>query len=368
MIPFCLEDFFDEYEHCSEFFNLASSDAAPWNIGYLKGKGISFSEDASFVLRYPDVKVHLLPALLRFCQPPAGMGLLPTSGAAEAIALIMHEFSDRSVRENRPIGIPAPAYGAFSGLAALLRLPTETYTYCPSQGWAPDFDKVFDLCKRCGALVVINPHNPTGRLMPADVLRRVAQELASRDAILIVDEVFRVSSKSCSAIDLGPNVVLIGSLSKTYGLPGLRLGWVSANEGRLKRLRTVQQNLTLALNAITVAFGAAILDQPEHFSRANLIRDNRRILIDWANAQSGFVSISPPQGGTTVCLTINAAHDEAELFRRFLQHRVLLAPGSRCFEFGRDIRWFRLGYGAESDTFRRGLECITAVITTLAGS
>ena len=65
-----------------------------------------------------------------------------------------------------------------------------------------------------------------------------------------------------SALNLGRQVVVLGSLSKTYGLPGLRLGWIAANKDWLQQLRTVQQYLTLTLNAATVALGAAVLGDP----------------------------------------------------------------------------------------------------------
>lgn len=359
MIPFKLEDFFDRYEHCPGLINLASSDALPWSAAYLREQGIAVAE-TSFSLAYPDVNGRLLPKLKRFCGPPAGVALLPTSGAAEAIALLMHEHAQTQGRKR--IGIPSPAYGAFSGLAELLGIPAETYGYEPGRGWAPDPDKILDLSKRCTALVVTNPHNPTGHVVSLEFLKQVAGELAAHDGILIVDEVFRVRGETRSTMGLGPNVVVIGSLSKTYGLPGLRLGWIAADEERLKRFRTVQQYLTLTLSAMTVELGAAILQRPKQFSRANLIRENRKILVAWAKSHPAVVSISEPKGGTTVALTLKTATAEKELFDKFLENGVLMAPGSQCFQSYKGVRWFRLGYGTETDKLREGLERISAVI------
>jgi aspartate/methionine/tyrosine aminotransferase len=367
MIPFRLEDFFDEHEHRPELINLASSDALPWSVASLRALGI-LAGDEPLTLAYPNVQERLLPHLMRHCNPPAGIELLPTSGAAEAIALVMHEHADRHKGEDKGcIGIPSPSYGAFHGLAELLGIPSKTYAYHPSRGWAPDFDEMLGLSRQCAALVVTNPHNPTGQVIPADVLGQMAESLAARDGTLIVDEVFRVPGETESAIGFGRHVVVIGSLSKTYGLPGLRLGWVAADQERLKRLRTVQQYLTLTLSAMTVALGAAILQQVEKFSRAALIRDNRRILTDWAAAHDSIVSISAPAGGTTTCLAVDTAVAELELFKRFEKNGVLLVPGSQCFAVSPGIRWFRLGYGTESDRLRDGLERISATLRTLAG-
>src|SRR5260221_3086263 len=265
MIPFKLKDFFDKYEHRKGLINLASSDALPWSSADLREQGIDLAE-ASFSLRYPDVTGSLLPALKQFCASPAGVELLPTSGAAEAIALVMHEHSQNQKRGSKgSIGIPSPAYGAFNGLAELLGIPTKAYSYAPVRGWAPDLNCIQSLSKECAALVVTNPHNPTGHALPLDFLKQIGGELAAHGGTLIVDEVFRVRGETPSAISLGPHVVVIGSLSKTYGLPGLRLGWVAANKKRLRRLRTLQQYLTLGLSTMAVVVGSAVLQSPETF-------------------------------------------------------------------------------------------------------
>jgi aspartate/methionine/tyrosine aminotransferase len=181
--------------------------------------------------------------------------------------------------------------------------------------------------------------------MQRAVLEEAARELESHGGTLIVDEVFRVPSETVSAMTLEPQVVTIGSLSKTYGLPGLRLGWIAANRERLARLRTVQQYLTLSLSAMTVALGAAVLKKAAQFSRAELLRVNRPILRRWADGHQDAISMSQPAGGTTVCLAINTVVDEMTLFDKFLKNGVLVAPGTHCFEFTHETPWFRLGYG-----------------------
>jgi aspartate/methionine/tyrosine aminotransferase len=293
--------------------------------------------------------------------------VLPTSGAAEAIALVMHELSHSGVARNGGfIAIPSPSYGAFAGLASLLQLPTRTYAYRPDRGWAPDLDEILGLSRQCAALIVNNPHNPTGQILPDDFLGTIAAELAGRGAVLIVDEVFRIPGETESAIGLGSHVVTIGSLSKIYGLPGLRLGWVTANRKRLADLRTLQQYLTLSHNAFTTALGSAVLADLEKFNRADLIRGNRQHLTGWAATSKPLLSISAPHGGTTVCLTVNSNTPADALFERFLKAGVLLAPGNRCFGFAPDINWFRLGYGTGADELNRGLARVEDVLSRAA--
>jgi aspartate/methionine/tyrosine aminotransferase len=366
LIPFDLEDFFDQYEHSQGVLNLASSDAQPWTTAELQRNGLTIPPPALETLKYPNLK-PLSDRLKAFCAPPNGMKILPTAGAAEAIALVLHELAaSRNSRKDGPIGIPSPAYGAFAGIAALLDLLSETYAYNPNRDWEPDLEELETLADRCAALVVINPHNPTGHVLPSDFLARLAARACAKKCTLIIDEVFRVPGETPSALALSSDLVVIGSLSKTYGLPGLRLGWIAAAEDRLQRFRTVQQYLSLSLSAVTAAIGADVLADPARFSRAGLIRTNRSILQNWRDQNRETISISSPQGGTTVCLTIHRQQDEMSLFHRFFDCGVMLAPGRKCFGVPAHRPWFRLGYAIEPEALREGLNKIIAIIATIA--
>jgi hypothetical protein len=115
MIPFALEDFFDHYEHKPGLINLASSDALPWSAASLGSQGVAARDVVPDTLAYPDVKTSLCSGLNRLLNPPDGIKVLPTSGAAEAIALVMHEHADRfRTNGNGRMAIPAPTYGAFA--------------------------------------------------------------------------------------------------------------------------------------------------------------------------------------------------------------------------------------------------------------
>ncbi len=363
MKRFELEDFFDKYEHVHEhvpgLINLASSDALPWNTTDI-ARDVLDAAVADLTLKYPNVNRSLLPGLEGLCRLPPEAAVLPTSGAAEAIALVMHELA--SLGKGGLVAIPVPGYGAFLGLSSLLGLEAKTYEYHPGRNWAPDLDELLELSRRCPALIINNPHNPSGHVLPDEFLRTIAQEMGARGATLIVDEVFRTDGETCSAVELGSDVVTIGSLSKVYGLPGLRLGWIIANKELVGRLRTLQQYFTLTLNSFTVSLGSAVLKDLKRFSRTDLIRKNRKILIGWAEAYKETLSISSPLGGTTVCLTVNSPTPADVLFERFLEAKVLLAPGERCFEFGEDLNWYRLGYGTSPDDLHLGLSRVSEVL------
>jgi aspartate/methionine/tyrosine aminotransferase len=358
MLRFRLEDFFDEYEHRPNLINLASSDALPWDASILD---FGIAEIARSSLGYPDPK-RLLRPLENALAPPPGVGLMPTSGAAEAIALAMHEVAASCSEGDCVVALPSPSYGAFRGLASLLGLKVKQYDYRPSAGWRPDVDEMCNLAKECSAFVVNNPHNPTGYVIPNRDLEHLSKILSSRGAVLIVDEVFRFPDETQSAIGLDHNVVVLGSLSKTHGLPGLRLGWIVTHGERLSRYRTLQQYLSLTLNSFSVNVGCSVLNNLAKFDRANLVRFNRKIVTDWAERLQERISISAPLGGTTICLAADGRLSEEMLFEASLAAGVLIAPGNRCFEAGVAQTWFRLGYGAETKSLELGLLRLGAVI------
>jgi aspartate/methionine/tyrosine aminotransferase len=360
MLRFDLEDFFDDYEHRPNLLNLASSDALPWPSASALDPDV-LADIKKGALGYPDPK-SLLPSLKKALTPPPGIELMPTSGAAEAIAIALHESAAACTARGGVIGLPSPGYGAFEGLASLLGLQARRYGYLPSAGWQPDPDEMCELATQCTAFIVNNPHNPTGHVVPNELLLRLSGILSSRGAVLIVDEVFRFPDETPSAIGLRNNVVVLGSLSKTHGLPGLRLGWIAAEKQRLSRYRTVQQYLSLALNAFSVTVGRSALNNLAKFDRARLVRGNRATVISWAQRLGQRISISTPMGGTTVCLTVGNGVSEDDLFRSLLDAGVLIAPGNRCFDKGLAKTWFRLGYGTDANSLKCGLARFETVL------
>jgi aspartate/methionine/tyrosine aminotransferase len=363
---FLLEDFFYQYEHRADLINLASSDASPWSVEDLERLGLHLSVlMAKHTIGYPDVKRLVEPGLKAACCIPDGWSILPTAGAAEGIAVAMHELAARG--NCRSIAIPFPSYGAFSGLAKLLGMRVATYSYRQSSNWALDTSELFRCADDCDALVIIDPHNPTGQRVDDATLEDLAHSLTRQKKTLLLDEVFRTYGERDVGADLAEkkcDVVFLGSLSKTYGLPGLRFGWVAAHNDRISRMRTVQQYLTLSLSTGTAVIAADILNRLGDFSRAELIYQNREILVEWAGMNEHFLSISVPQGGTTVAVKFKSMKSETEIFEAFMNHGVLLVPGSK-FGASEQAVWFRLGYGTATQALIDGLERVIAAVKLL---
>ena len=327
--PFALEDFFAEFEHRPGLLNLASSDAAPWTLQevFAGCPGLE-TKLQELPLNYPDVRRSLTPVLRKFCQPPTSMDVVAVSGAAEAIFLILTEHRSRNEGRLR-MAVPRPSYGAYAGISHLFDYEILDYDY--SDQWSIDAEHLKTAATNADVLVVNNPHNPTGRLIDETVLQNISDIVAEKNGMLLVDEVFRLPEDCPSATRLGPHVSVISSLSKVYGMPGLRLGWIVTSRENIDRLYTVQQYTTLTPNVFTQAIGAEVLEHIDSFSRGKLLKTNRAILLDWARDNSTHVQIIAPDAGTTAVLQVDSSRTEDDLFNLFTQSGVLLVPGAQCF-------------------------------------
>lgn len=362
LYSFALEDFFREYEHLNDLVNLASSDAHPWMLREIIDRCPGLRQVMDRIdFKYPDVEGTLLPSLERFCRLPPGLNALPTSGTAEAIFLALAALRCRD-REHLRIAIPWPSYGAFDGISHLLGYDVVRYRYRPDADWSLDADELLEKCTESDVVVINNPHNPTGHVIADDLFDKVSEVVRRKRGVLLVDEVFRLPEDCSSATRLGPHVIVFGGVSKVYGMPGLRLGWLIADETWLGQMRTLQQYATLSLSSLAVALGAIILDHIDHFSRRELLRRNRRIVEEWSSRHAEALRAIPSPAGTTAILEIRSSAREDELFHAFLDKRVLLVPGFRCFGGDYHGAWFRLGYGAAEDVLRKGLDAVAGTL------
>jgi len=166
--------------------------------------------------------------------------VLPVPGASMAnfIALAC------AVGRGKRVAIESPAYEPLLRTAEFLGLEILRFERDPRNGLAPDVDQVATALRAgARAVVMTDLHNPSGRLCPADVMQAVAARCAEHGAYVIVDEVYRDFAHinrgipRATASLLGPNVIVTNSLTKAYGLGGLRAGWLVAAPELMERAR-----------------------------------------------------------------------------------------------------------------------------------
>jgi aspartate/methionine/tyrosine aminotransferase len=240
------------------------------------------------------------------------------------------------------------------------------------EGWAVDPDRIAALLRPDTRLVSLTtPHNPTGATMSRETLD-AAIELVERhgSARLLVDETYRemtFGEPLPVAASLSDRVISVTSLSKTYGLPGIRVGWLVTRDRALQeRLLAAKEQILISGSLVdeTIAL-AALRRRPAWLPQIRARIDEAfAVTSAWIDAGEGFEWV-PPRGGVVGFPRIRpsvASRIDVDRFYEtlFEDHGTVVGPG-HWFEQPRTH--FRLGYGWPSiNELRDGLAALDAAL------
>lgn len=216
------------------------------------------------------------------------------------------------------------------------------------------------------AILLTNSHNPSGAATSPEKLQTIGQIARDHGATVVASEVYLDNAFMPGlkpAATLGPNLVSIGSLSKVYGLGGLRIGWMVSQEPLLRRAREVLDYLECELPVPSLRIAAVALRKaPELVLRCQQISmRNVKIVAEWV-ARRGDVQWVEPQGGT-VCLIRLPSDVESQALSGLLQekYQTLVVPGEFFYTRG----FIRLSFGMDEDVLRQGLKNVSKGIDQL---
>ena len=261
--------------------------------------------------------------------------------------------------------IEHPTYELLIGAASFLGAEIKRFERKPEEAYRLDPDIVrSQMSDRTRLIVITNLHNPSGALAEEDELRQVGQLAAQFGARVLVDEVYLDSAVSArrSAVHLGPEFVCTNSLTKVYGLSGLRCGWVLADPELAERMwrlndlfgvnqaHQAERLACIAFDRIDEVIG----DNPAMLDRNRSLFNNflaRRDDLECIPAVHGFTSFPRWGGGNT------------ELLNEHLRQKydTAIVPG-RWFEMPEH---FRIGFGLPTSDFQEGLERLGSALDDL---
>jgi len=209
------------------------------------------------------------------------------------------------------------------------------------------------------------PHNPTGSLINKTELIRLIEMVESRNILLLFDETYREMSFSeilPPAAEFSENVISVSSLSKTYGLPGIRIGWLACQNSKLMETFLAAKEQILICNSVVdeeIAFRFLEEKKTRLAQIQEKIRFHFEILKNWMQSQENLEWIEP-SGGVVCFPRIRKDRPiDVERFYKILneKYKTFVGPG-HWFEM--DRRYMRIGYGwPKTDELRRGLQNIS---------
>ena len=270
--PFRIERFYAHYEHSTRFM-LSSSDCQSRTI-------------AELLELEPDAHERLLECWCGYTESPGAPDLrraiaslyertgaeevVVTSCAEEGIFLLYHAL----LRPGDHVIVETPCYESALEVARSTGAQVSQWERRYEDGWLHDLDALAGLIRPATRLLYLNqPHNPTGTLMARQVFEDVIGIARVHGLIVFSDEVYRElehdpADRLPAACDLYERAVSLGSISKSYGLPGLRIGWIATRDAALREAVSTMKDYT------TICASA-----PSEFLTALALR-NRHVLLD----------------------------------------------------------------------------------------
>jgi aspartate/methionine/tyrosine aminotransferase len=239
-----------------------------------------------------------------------------------------------------------------------------------SEGFAVDLERfAARVTPRTRLAVVSNLHNPSGARIPMATLRAMARILGRVGGVLVVDEVYLEcligAPGVASSVHAGPNVLATSSLTKAYGLDGLRAGWLLGPRALVRRAGLIHDLLGVNAVATGERMALAAFRNLAAIRRrsARLLARNHRVIASYLSGEPRLGAVMPP-GGNVVFPRLPAGLT-GERVARHLQKRyaTLVVPG----EFFGAPRHIRISFGGESGALRRGLARVSRALDDLAG-
>lgn len=276
--------------------------------------------------------------------------VLVHAGAEEAIYLFMRA----ALAPGDHLVVHRPCYQSHFEIAHSLGCAVSGWWGREEQGWALDVDELQALLRpNTRAIVISSPHNPTGYQMAGATFRAIARLADQRGIWLLSDEVYREceykpQERLPAAADLGERCVTLGAVSKTYGLPGLRIGWLATHDrGLLAKVAALKDYTSICAAAPSEFLAEVALRRRQALIARSLatISANLALLDDFFARRAGQVRWVRPAAGPVGFAQWLGGDVEAFCERLVRQAGVLLLPGSVFDDAGEH---FRLGFGRQN--------------------
>ncbi|MBN9046348.1 MAG: aminotransferase [Rhizobiales bacterium] len=233
-------------------------------------------------------------------------------------------------------------------------------------GFLPDLEELKSLATPGTKLIAINnPNNPTGSLMDRAFLEKLVGIARGCGAWVLCDEVYRGTDQqddgmTASIADLYEKGISTGSMSKTYSLAGLRLGWIVAPKELVHAVSIHRDYNTISVGMLDDHFASIALENRDKILRRSheITRTNLAVLSEWVDSEP-LISWVKPQSGTTALLKYDLPMTSEEFCLKLLQNTgVMLTPGSAMDMEG----YLRIGYANGTAILKEGLGRISGFL------
>lgn len=296
--------------------------------------------------------------------------VLVTNGGSEANFVTLWHLLERGDEMVMMTPNYMQAWGIGRAFGAQLR-PWPLRISRDGARWEPDFDALESAVTNDTRIIFIcNPNNPTGARLTSAELDRICAIADRHGAWVISDEIYRGAELDGA---LTPTVwgryervIITSGLSKAYGLPGLRLGWVVGPPSVAQALWGVHDYTTIgpgALSDVVARIALSPAGRGRLLARTQgIVRTNYPLVRDWLAARNGAFDHVPPEAGAIVFVRYHHDINSSALVERLrVEQGVLVVPGDH-FEMDRHLR---IGFGSHPDLLAGALTRIAELMDSI---
>jgi len=368
--PFEMERMMSRFEQDVEF-NLSESGVHPMRLSELLAEEPALLEKLlATELNYPHVNgiPELRENIAALYDGAAPDNVLVTVGAIEANYVTVRTLLDAG----EEIAVMLPNYMQIWGVAKNHGLKLKTYNLREEAGWALDAAELEEVVSgETRMIAVCNPNNPTGYALSRKEMDLIVGVAERAGAWILADEVYAgaerlTDEQTPSFYGMYDKVVAMGSLSKAYGLPGLRLGWAVGPAALIDDIWARHEYITLSAAMLSNQLAALALApsvRPRIIARArDYIRRGFPVLQSWMESHGGIFSLTPPHAAAIAFVKYDLDINSTAFAQRLREEKgVLIVPGDH---FGMD-RFVRISFGLPHDYLTPALDRIHELVVEL---
>jgi hypothetical protein len=315
--------------------DLSESGVRPVNLRELGEMGLDLDAILSTPLGYSQSNgtIPLRESLAALYPGSTPDHIEVTNGTSEANYLLALTL----LRNGDEVAFEVPNYMQYWGVPKSLGAQVNCFHLRIDRDWEPDWDE-FDraVTAKTRLVYVSNPNNPSGAVLSGEAMKRIVERCESTGAYLLADEVYQGAEIHCertrSFWDMSDRVIVTSGLSKAYGIPGVRIGWIVGPPDVIAECWSQHDYLTIGPNKISDAV-ALVAVQPENRARLyartrSILQQNLPIMREWVDSFGGFLTFREPRAGALCLMRYHSPTPSYQLCERIRVNRsVLIVPG-----------------------------------------
>jgi aspartate/methionine/tyrosine aminotransferase len=359
--PFAMERMQSTWENLVDY-DMSESGVRPLTMRELVEMGFDLDSIMDQPLGYSQSNgtIELREAIAAI-HPSASVDHIEvTNGTSEANYLIALS----QLRPGDDVAMELPNYMQMPGVARSLGATVRPFRLVQQSGWEPDWDE-FEraVTPKTKLLYLSNPNNPTGAVLSDDAMRRIVERCEATGTWILADEVYLGAEidrpRTASFWGMSERVIVTSGLSKAYGIPGVRIGWIVGPTALVAECWTQHDYLTIGPSKLSdriarVAVQAA--NRERCYARTReILSHNLPIARTWVDGFGGRLTWREPQAGAIALLKYDADVPSLQIAERVrVNQSTLIVPGSHVGLEGH----LRVWLGGKEPFLREGLRRI----------